>query len=96
VYSPQGGQIRVELAEHDDHIQVKVEDQGIGIPAAALPQIWQRFFRAPNVDPLHISGFGVGLYVVHEIVRRHGGSIAAVSADGQGSTFTMHLPRMLM
>ncbi len=96
VYSPQGGQIRVVLADEDDHIRVDVEDHGIGIPPAALPHIWERFYRAPNVDPMHISGFGIGLYVVREIVRRHGGSIAAESAEGHGSTFTVRFPRMLM
>ncbi len=96
VYSPQGGQIRVVLADEDDHIRVDVEDHGIGIPPVALPHIWERFYRAPNVDPMHISGFGIGLYVVREIVRRHGGSIAAESAEGHGSTFTVRFPRMLM
>lgn len=94
-YSPQGGQIRVVLAQDDDHIRVDVKDHGIGIPPTALPQVWERFFRAPNVDPMHISGFGIGLYVVREIVRRHGGSMAAESVEGQGSTFTLRFPRML-
>jgi len=94
VYSPHGGQIRVVLVGEDAHIRVSVEDQGIGIPAAALPHVWERFYRAPNVDPMQISGFGVGLYVVREIVQRHRGSIAVESAEGQGSTFTVRIPRM--
>ena len=96
VYSPQGGQIRVVLAEEGDHIRVAVEDHGIGIPPAALPHVWERFYRAPNVDSMHISGFGIGLYVVREIVRRHSGSIAAESVEGRGSVFTVRFPRTLV
>ncbi len=92
VYSPRGGHIRMVLAEEDEGVRIAVEDQGIGIPPAALPHVWERFYRAPNIDPLHISGFGVGLYVVREIVRRHGGSVTADSIEGQGSTFTVCLP----
>ena len=75
-----------------DQACLSVADQGIGIPPDALPNLFQRFYRAANVDEQHISGMGVGLYVVREIVTLHGGQVAVASEEGQGSTFTIRLP----
>jgi signal transduction histidine kinase/DNA-binding response OmpR family regulator len=93
-YSPEGGAIviRVECQEHDRLASVAVVDPGIGIPAEALPQLFHRFYRAPNVDPQHISGLGVGLYVVKEIVELHGGTVEVRSEVGAGSTFRLNIP----
>jgi len=71
---------------------VSVADEGLGIPAEALPHLFERFYRAPNVAVSPISGMGLGLYLVHEIITRHGGSIVVESVEGQGSTFTVCLP----
>jgi signal transduction histidine kinase len=71
---------------------IAVSDQGIGIPASARTSLFQRFYRAENVDPEQISGLGIGLSMVHDIVTRHGGTIAVQSSEGQGSTFTVCLP----
>jgi signal transduction histidine kinase len=71
---------------------VAIRDHGIGIPAAALPQLFQRFYRAENVDAHSISGIGIGLYLVKEIVTLHGGTIEVESTEGQGSVFTVRLP----
>jgi PAS domain S-box-containing protein len=92
-YSPRGGPIEVRIQPQPEQICLSVSDQGIGVPAAAQKQIFERFYRAGNVNPSQISGFGVGLYVVHEIVTRHGGTVSVSSAEGQGSTFTICLPR---
>lgn len=92
-YSPNGGTITVELARAGDDAVVRVSDSGIGIPALAQAQLFRRFYRASNVNASGItSGLGIGLYVVHEIVERHGGTIAVESVEGTGSTFTIHLP----
>jgi PAS domain S-box-containing protein len=91
-YSPTGGPVRVLVEGHADMVSVAVIDEGIGIPAASLPQLFQRFYRAPNAGGGHISGLGVGLYVVKEIVTLHGGRIEVASVEGQGSTFTVWLP----
>ncbi|MEN9937756.1 MAG: hypothetical protein RLZZ387_4335 [Chloroflexota bacterium] len=91
-YSPAGGVIRITAARRGRAAVIEVEDTGIGIPAAALPQLFQRFFRAPNAEALVISGMGIGLYVVKEIVTLHGGTIHVSSAEGQGTTFTIRLP----
>jgi PAS domain S-box-containing protein len=91
-YSPGGGQIHLRLELLGDEVAFSVRDEGMGIPAGALPSLFERFFRAENVDNRKISGLGIGLYVVREIVARHGGAIDVQSTEGQGSTFTIRLP----
>lgn len=91
-YSPLGGLVRVHVRRCASHASIAVSDQGIGIPADALPQLFQRFYRAGNTDHWRISGLGIGLYVVREIVALHGGSVSVDSVEGQGTTFTIFLP----
>lgn len=91
-YSPGGGLVHVQV-EHDlAAVRVAVSDEGIGIPQADVPLLFERFYRASNVDEQHISGLGVGLYVVKELVTLHGGTVEVVSNEGRGSTFTVTLP----
>jgi len=82
----------VEVARRGDRACVAVTDQGIGIPPAALPRLFSRFYRASNVNPQQFTGMGVGLYVVKEIVNLHGGEVEVTSQEGEGSTFTICLP----
>jgi len=91
-YSPYGGLIVMEIEQNDSHVQVHICDHGIGIPSHAIPQLFQRFYRADNVLAQQISGIGVGLFVVKEIIDLHGGRIDIDSVEGQGSTFTVTLP----
>jgi PAS domain S-box-containing protein len=91
-YSPSGGTVTVQVERQAANAYVRVSDQGIGIPAAALPQLFRRFYRASNADSQHISGMGIGLYVVKEIVELHGGAVEVASRESQGSTFTISLP----
>ncbi|HEU5099867.1 MAG TPA: ATP-binding protein, partial [Roseiflexaceae bacterium] len=91
-YSPSGGTITLQIERDGDNASIRVSDEGIGIPAAALPQLFRRFYRAPNADAQHISGMGIGLYVVKEIVELHGGTVEVTSQEHQGSTFTINLP----
>jgi PAS domain S-box-containing protein len=92
-YSPAGEPVRIEARAQADTVLLSVTDHGIGIPQAALPRLFQRFYRAHNVDPRLVSGMGIGLYVVKEIVALHGGTVEVTSSEGQGSTFTVRLPR---
>jgi signal transduction histidine kinase len=71
---------------------VVVQDEGLGIPGEALPHVFERFYRAGNIHPERISGVGIGLYVVEEVVRLHGGRVMVESQEGQGSTFRVYLP----
>lgn len=94
-YSPEGGPVGVEVNEAGPCAVLAVHDQGIGIPAAAQPRLFTQFFRASNVDPQKISGLGVGLYVVHEIVTLHSGTLTVNSQEHIGSSFFVELPRRL-
>jgi signal transduction histidine kinase len=69
-----------------------VSDQGIGIPEQARAQLFERFYRASNLDSRRMQGTGIGLSIVTEIVAAHGGVVEVDSAEGQGSTFTVRLP----
>jgi PAS domain S-box-containing protein len=91
-YSPAGGLITVRVEQRDHMACVAVSDQGIGIPQHALPQLFQRFYRATNAEGGGIGGLGIGLYVVKEIVTLHGGTVTVDSAEDVGSTFTICLP----
>jgi signal transduction histidine kinase len=93
-YSPNGGAVAIETTATDQSVCVSVADQGLGIPPDALQRLFSRFYRAANVEDKHISGMGIGLYVVKEIITLHGGSVEVTSAEGSGSTFTICLPRL--
>lgn len=91
-YSPACSTITVSLGQQNNHAILAVADQGIGIPAAALPHLFQRFFRAANTAHANTAGMGIGLYVVHEIVSRHGGRVEVTSKEDRDSTFRVVLP----
>lgn len=82
----------VRLAQDQDQARLEISNAGIGIPAEVLPRLFSRFYRAPNASELHISGTGIGLYVVRGIVTRHGGTVEVASVEREGSTFTVRLP----
>ena len=90
-YSPKGGAVRVQVARQDGEAVLEVADEGIGIPAEAQAHLFEPFYRAGNVG-LTASGFGLGLYIVHEIVERHGGRVEVESAEGRGTVFRVVLP----
>jgi signal transduction histidine kinase len=92
-YSPGGGPISISLELRNTEAVLAVTDHGSGIPAAAVPHLFQRFFRAAHTAQANTAGMGIGLYVVHEIVVQHGGSVEVTSEEGSGSTFTVRLPR---
>jgi PAS domain S-box-containing protein len=91
-YSPEHQPIAIRVERHERRACVAISDRGIGIPEESLPALFQRFYRASNVEDRYISGMGVGLYVVKEIVELHSGEITVESIEGQGSTFTVCLP----
>lgn len=91
-YSPAGSDITVRIRSDDERAFVDVVDRGIGIPPEDIPQLFSRFFRAEGSER-HARGLGLGLYIAHRIVRAHGGTLTVQSAVGEGSTFTITLPR---
>lgn len=91
-YSPAGGTITLALKVSPTHALLSVSDQGMGIAPEELPHVFEGFYRGGSADVRSVSGIGVGLFVVQEIVRHHDGTIQAQSALGKGSTFTVALP----
>ena len=94
-YSPDGGEVLVTVAEARNAsgawVVLTVRDRGLGVPAADLPHLFERFHRGANVVG-RIAGTGIGLASSRQIVEQHGGSIAVQSRVGRGSTFTIRLP----
>jgi PAS domain S-box-containing protein len=93
-YSPQGGAVTVQVDRVADdsppHAMLMVQDEGIGIPAPDLSQIFERYRRGRNVGK--IAGTGIGLTGAKQIVERHGGAIEVASTEGRGTRVTVSLP----
>jgi PAS domain S-box-containing protein len=95
-YSPEGGPVTIRLGREDGAdghawAWLSVEDQGLGIPAADLTRVFERFHRGANVAGL-IGGAGIGLAGSKQIIEQHGGVITVASIQGEGTTFTLRLP----
>ena len=91
-YTAEGGSVRVKATHDDQRWRIDVADNGIGIPAAELPQLFDRFVRASNARKAGLPGTGLGLAVVKAITELHGGSTEVRSVVDQGSTFSVFLP----
>jgi len=92
-FTPRGGRVAVEVGRTPDGARIEVTDTGVGIPAEELPRIFERFYRGARASEARSSGSGLGLAIVRSIVEMHGGTITVESREGQGSTFTVSLPR---
>jgi signal transduction histidine kinase len=90
-YSPQPDTIHVNVTREGEWAVLRVIDHGVGIPADELNRVFDRFYRGTNVAP-EMRGSGIGLHGVRQIIEQHGGSVAAASQPGEGSTFTVRLP----
>ena len=92
-YTPDSKTVHLQARSYNDRVQIEITDTGIGIPAHELEHIFDEFFRASNARKTERDGTGLGLSIVKQIVDRHGGEIGAESEPGQGSKFTVRLPR---
>jgi signal transduction histidine kinase len=92
-HTPPGGQVNLRVQSTQAEMEIHVTDSGAGIPADAIPHVFERFYQA---DPSRTGGgkhgAGLGLAIVHEIVAAHGGRITVRSQEGLGTTFSVHLP----
>lgn len=91
-FSPAGGEIVVGVRRIADEVEIRVSDQGIGIPAPELKHIFERFYRGSEVGERGFGGMGIGLFLCSRIVEEHRGRIWAESRDGQGSELIVRLP----
>ena len=86
------GEIEISLGQGQGHIELAVRDTGVGIPAHELPYIFERFHRVRGTRSRTYEGTGIGLALVQELVRLHGGRIEVMSAEDKGTTFTVFVP----
>jgi len=89
-YSPDGGEIDINIRPDNSSAAISIRDHGIGIPDADRGRVFERGYRANSVGA--IPGTGLGLFISSEIVKRHGGSIECRAADGRGTVFEVRLP----
>lgn len=91
-YTPPGGQVELRLFTQSNWAVIEVIDNGIGIPEADLPYIFERFYRMDKKRSRKTGGYGLGLSIVQQIVSAHGGHISVKSVVEKGSTFQIILP----
>jgi PAS domain S-box-containing protein len=92
-FTPEGGRIAIECAEQDREVAIHVRDTGIGIPPEALDRIFDPFVQVGRDLRAPSDGVGLGLAISRDLARRMGGDLTAASRVGEGSTFTLLLPR---
>ncbi len=91
-YTQPGGVVTVRVNKKGKYVEVQVSDSGVGVPADQLNRLFSKFFRARNVLRMQTAGSGLGLFIVKNIVARHGGEIRVESKEGEGTTFYFTLP----
>jgi PAS domain S-box-containing protein len=91
-YSPDGGDIEVDVTDTDAEVVVSVRDHGVGVPADRQEHLFERFYRAHTDTPYDYGGMGIDLFLCREMVNRMGGRMWFESKEGHGSTFHIALP----
>jgi signal transduction histidine kinase len=91
-FSPEGGDVIIDVDHADSHVWVTVTDHGVGIPHEMMPKIFERFFHMDQVGVHMFRGLGLGLSIARQVIEQHGGMIEVKSTLGKGSTFTIRLP----
>ena len=91
-YSPDGGQITLQVLADDNEAILKVSDNGMGMSTEQVANLFQKFYRTKDAQQRGIKGTGLGLYLVKQLVAAHGGRIEVQSQSGQGTTFCVYLP----
>jgi signal transduction histidine kinase len=91
-YSKKKGTVKIKIGKEKENFKVVIEDDGIGIPKLEQPNIFKKFFRAQNALRSDPEGSGLGLFIVRNIIKRHGGKISFESEENKGAKFTFTIP----
>jgi len=92
-YTPDHGEVGIEITDKNEYLTIEIYDNGIGIPKDSLPRIFERFYRVDKTRSRKMGGTGLGLSIVKHIVIIHGGKIDVKSEEGKGSRFCISLPK---
>ena len=92
-YTPSGGKITVKLAETPASVELRVEDNGIGVPKSERPHLFTKFYRAANARTARPDGTGLGLFMAKKVITAEGGAIIFETEEGKGSTFGFMFPK---
>src|SRR3989338_3306702 len=87
-----GARVDIRAYAEGEFVRVDVRDNGIGIAESYMPKLFSKFSRAPNAIREYTEGSGLGLFIVKNIIKRHGGDVMVKSEEGKGSIFSMLLP----
>ncbi len=91
-YTKEGGQINLSINKNEKEIEIKVKDNGYGIPLNQQDKVYNKFFRGENITQYAPDGTGLGLYITKQMVEKVGGNISFISEEGKGTEFTVKLP----
>jgi signal transduction histidine kinase len=91
-YGAKDKSVEVKCRKEAGQVEISVHDQGIGISTKDIAKLFDRYYRVENKATQHISGFGIGLYLSAEIIKRHEGHISVKSIEGEGTTFIIKMP----
>ncbi|MFL3021865.1 MAG: sensor histidine kinase [Candidatus Poriferisodalaceae bacterium] len=92
-YSGPGGSVAIAVKEFDDKVDVEVTDNGIGVPRGEFDRIFERFYRVDKARSRATGGTGLGLSIVRHVIANHGGEVLVESNEGEGSVFTLRIPK---
>lgn len=95
-YSDDGALVQVRIRRNERWVEVMVADQGVGIPAADIDRVFERFYRVDKARARETGGTGLGLAIVRHVANNHGGVVSVQSQEGEGSTFAFRLPARLI
>jgi signal transduction histidine kinase len=90
-YSPEGTAIELSAEQQDGKFHLRVADQGRGIPDAEKQAVFEKFYRLGNEETRQSTGTGLGLYIVNQVVKAHGGAIRVTDNKPQGTVFTVEI-----
>ena len=91
-FSPDGGNVLVEVCSDDRQVWIKIKDHGVGISPEALPRIFERFYHLDQIGEHMFRGAGIGLSIARQVIEQHQGTIEVETETGKGSIFTTCLP----